>query len=311
MTIEIELNRLDCRYESYRIKNPRLEGKLLSSVAGGIDFPLQGVTAPGDQNLYILLDGFKRYRCARKLKLTTVPFSCLGEDAAGGIIELLRPCEQTGLTLLEQARFVDELANVHQMSIAEIAAELGKSKSWVAMRLGIIDQMSAKVGKEIFAGRFSAYCYMYTLRQFRRMNGVSPEQIEQFVTAVSGRNLSVREIEQLAHGFFRGPDSFRREILEGNLALSLEHIEQLRQALHHPAPHSCEEEICSEFERVVLRDLERAGKYMQRVMGKCEDPKLASRAFYAQAHLLTTGLLNRTPAFTQSIEKLHDRSRQA
>jgi hypothetical protein len=147
---------------------------------------------------------------------------------------------------------------------------------------------------------------MYTLRQFRRMNEVTGKAIEQFVTAVSGRGLSVREIEQLAHGFFRGPDSFRQEIIKGNLRLSLEHLGRLRQALHADS-----EEIITEFERVVLRDLERAGKYMQRVMGKCEDPRLGSRAFHAQAHLLTISLLNRAPAFTQSIQKLHDRSGQA
>ena len=134
MTEEIELAQLDCRYESYRIKNPKLEGRLLSSIAEfGIEHPLLGV--PAGQN-HVLLDGFKRYRCARKLKLATVPFASLGEDSAQGIIHLLLPREQTELSLLEQARFVDELPNVHQMSIAEIAAELSHSKSWVSMRLG-------------------------------------------------------------------------------------------------------------------------------------------------------------------------------
>jgi hypothetical protein len=41
--------------------------------------------------------------------------------------------------------------------------------------------------------------------------------------------LSVREIEQLAHGYFRGPESFRQEILKGNLALPLKQIAQVPQ----------------------------------------------------------------------------------
>jgi len=110
--------------------------------------------------------------------------------------------------------------------------------------------------------------------------------VEELVAALSDKGLSVREVEQLAHGFFRGPESFRQEIRKGNLALPLERI---RQAAQSPG--------CSEFERVLLKDLELTQKYMQRVMGKSQDPRLASRAFHAQCHLLSGGILSRARAF--------------
>jgi len=133
------------------------------------------------------------------------------------------------------------------------------------------------------------------------MNGVKVGQIEEFVLATSGHGLSVREVEQLAHGFFRGPESFRQEILKGNLALPLQ---QMRQVPQSP-------DGCSEFERVLLGDLELTQKYMQRVMGKSQDPKLQSRAFHAQSHLLTAGILSRAPAFFHTLKQLHDRNGQA
>ena len=142
---------------------------------------------------------------------------------------------------------------------------------------------------------------MYTLRQFMRMNSVKPEQIQQFVLACSGHPLSVREIEGLAHGFFRGPESFRQQILSGNLALPLK---QLKEVPSDP-------EGCSEFERLMLRDLELAQQYMQRVMAKSQDERLASRNFHAQCHLLANGILCRSTAFFQTLRKLHDRSGQA
>jgi len=76
--------------------------------------------------------------------------------------------------------------------------------------------------------------------------------ISQIVLATSGQGLSVREVEQLAHGFFRGPDSFRQEILKGNLALP---PARMRQVPKSP-------DGCSEFERVLLGDLELTQKYM-------------------------------------------------
>lgn len=313
MTAEIEICVLDLRYESCRMKDPRLEGRLLSSIAErGIERPLEGV-AVEEGGHGVLLNGFKRYRCARKLGKATVPYTSVGSDAATGILNLLRPSNTKALNILEEARFIDELAKGSGMSVAGIAAELSRSKAWVSMRLGLIAQMSPAVSRELFAGRFPVYAYMYALRPFMRMNGVesresrkSREEIDSFVRAVSGKKLSVREIEQLAHGFFRGPESFRREILAGNLALSLEEV---REAA---AEVAADPEVCSEFERVLLGDLEQTGKYMQRVMGKSRhDSQLKSRAFFAQCHLLSAGILSLSNAFIQSIRDLHDRSGQA
>ena len=298
MTGEVELSRLDLRYEGYRMKNAALEERLLGSIAQrGMEEPLEGVEVKEQS---VLLNGFKRYRCARKLQIRMAPYTSLGLDEVVAIMNLLRISHHRTLSILEQAAFIDELKNVRHLNVAEIAAELSRSKSWVSMRLGLMAEMSARVRDKLFAGAFPVYSYMYTLRQFMRMNGVTGEQVERFVVALSGQKLSVREVEQLAHGYFRGPESFRQEILKGNLALPLKRIRE--------APQSSEG--CNEFERVLLGDLEITQKYMQRVMDKSQDPHLQSRAFHAQSHLLTAGILSRVSVFTQMIRQLHDRNGQ-
>jgi predicted transcriptional regulator len=299
MAKDLELSSLDLRYEDHRMKNAVLEERLLASIAQrGIEEPLEGVQL---QDASILLNGFKRYRCARKLQLRSVPYASLGDDEVAGIMNLLRISNNRALSILEQAAFIDELSTTGHLSVAEIAKELSRSKSWVSMRLGLISEMSLTIRAKLFSGAFPVYAYMYTLRQFMRMNGVSGEEVEQFVVAVSDKGLSVRDIEQLAHGYFRGPDSFREEILKGNLALPLKRLREMPQ---NP-------DGCSEFERVMLRDLEITQKYMQRVMGKSQDPRLKSRPFHAQANLLSAAILSRAPAFNQSLKQLHDRSGQA
>src|SRR5215471_9464351 len=199
---EIELVELDVRYENYRMQNPALEKRLLASIAQrGIEQALEG-TASGEMK--ILLNGFKRRRCALRLGLHHVPYLSLGDDEAGAILNLLRVSNQSALTLLEQARFIDQLRQLEKMSVADIAEQLSRSKSWVSMRLGLLEEMSPRVQEEIFAGRFPLYPYMYTLRSFMRLNRNGKQEVEEFVVAVSGANLSVREIEQLANGYFRG-----------------------------------------------------------------------------------------------------------
>jgi len=214
----------------------------------------------------------------------------------------LKLSNNRSLSLLEQAAFIAELKNARGLNVAEIAAELSRSKSWVTMRLGLMAEMSQAVRQRLFAGAFPVYSFMYLMRQFMRMNGIKPEQVEAFILATSGQGLSVREVEQLAHGFFRGPDSFRQEILKGNLALPLAQMREMPQS----------RDGCSEFERVLLGDLELTQKYMQRVMGKSQErQKLTSRAFHAQCHLLSAGILSRSRAFLDTLRALHDHNGQA
>lgn len=299
MKHELEISTLDLRYEPYRMKNGAQEAKLLSSIMQkGIEEPLEGVDL---NESHILLNGFKRYRCARKLHLETAPYLSIAEDEVMGIIALLKISNTKSLGLLEQARFVDDLKHVHKMSVAEIAQHVGKSKAWVSVRLGLISELTDKIRDKIFRGDFPVYSFMYTVRPFMRINKVSPQEVEDFVLAVSGKKVSVRDIEQLAHGFFRGPLALREQILSGNLALPLEHMREISEA----------KEGMSEFERVLVKDLEITQKYMQRVMGKSHDPKLSSQAFYAEVNLLTAGILSRARSFYQTMRELHDRSGHA
>lgn len=296
---EAELSTIDLRYESYRMKNPALEGRLLHSIAErGIEEPLEGVDTA---EVRILLNGFKRYRCARKLGLGTVPYTTLGADEASGILAMIRASNNRSLTILEQARFLDDLRTLHKLTVSEIAALVSRSPSWVSMRLGLIGEMSEGVREKIFSGAFPVYPYMYTLRQFMRMNRAGREEVEEFIEATSGKRLSVREIEQLAHGYFRGPPWFRSEVQSGNLGLALERMKDVGAA----------PDGSNEFERVFLKDLEILAKYMQRVVGKSQDQRLKTRAFHAQANLLLAGILSRVGVLTRTLRELYDRSGEA
>ncbi len=79
--------------------------------------------------------------------------------------------------------------------------------------------------------------------------------------------------------------------------------------LHHVAPLRLES--CEDVERALLRELERLLKSIGRVMTRCDDPRLKTRAFHAQANLLVTGLLSRRELFFKKMEEFHDRSGRA
>lgn len=301
MVEEVEISSFDLRYESYRIKNPRAEKLLLASILEhGIREPLQGIDT---SDLRLLLNGFKRYRCAQKLGIAMVSYRSLGSDEAGGIIKFIRDANARNLTILEQAKLIDQLATVHNMCTSEIAAALERSKSWVSVRLGMISQMSEPVMEKILNGEFPAYSYLYTLRPFMRINSnlgsENPKkEIEEFVNAVSAKNLSTRDIDLLAHGYFQGSAQLRQQIKDGNITWSLSHLKETSS----PMPG------CSELEKRMLKDLEITDRGMQRVSYRSSDKRFKSHSFYAQAHLLAGGILKQINLFKKTLEIFYDRT---
>lgn len=299
MSESVERSSLDLRYEGYRLRNDAAEARLQASILErGIEEPLGGIDTPQSR---VLLDGFRRNRCAMVLGIECVPYVSWGEDAVQGIASLLSARRQRTLTILEQARFVDELLNTQEMTLADVAELLSRSKAWVSTRRNLLQAMSPAIQQILFRGAFPVYSYMATLRPFMRMNGVDPKDIDSFVQAVAGTKLSVREIELLAHGYFRGTASLRQAIDQGHWKWTLD---QMQAVGEDPAG-------LSEFERGLLRDIERLLQVMQSVMTRCDSPRLETRGFYAQANLLLASLLGRRESFFKKMEEFHDRSGRA
>lgn len=296
MSETVERSSLDLRYEGYRLRNEAAEARLLASIAQrGIEEPLGGVDTPQGR---LLLDGFRRNRCAAKLGIECVPYVSWGEDAAEGIANLMAARRQRTLSILEQARFVGELLSRHEMTVADVAEMLARSKAWVSTRRNLLARMSPAIQEILFRGAFPVYSYMVTLRPFMRIHAVESKEIERFVQAVAGAKLSVREIELLAHGYFRGTPSLRQAIDRGHWKWTLDQMQAVGERCQG----------LSDFERGLLRDLERLLQGMHKVMTRCDSPRLQARDFHAQANLLLASLLGRRESFFKKMEEFYDRT---
>jgi KorB domain len=295
---EIEIQRIDRRWESLRLPNESQERALLSSISScGIREPLQGVLLG---ETLLLLDGFKRLRCSQKLGIQRASVVSLGVDEAGGMLALLRQSNAHALTTLEQAALVDELKARYHLSVMEIARHLERSPAWVSVRLGILSQMSESVREAIFTGKFPARSYLYTLQSFTRVNKIPQSEITEFVQAVSGKNLSLRQIDMLANGYFRGGAELKAQIQRGQISWTLEQLQKSR-VRESPQLGQCEARV--------LLDLELAQKYLHRLLAGLQKPGLAGNEFFAQADLIVEGILSVLPRFHKSLEVWHDKRR--
>lgn len=295
---QIEVSSIDLRYQGCRIQNRNDEKRLLQGILeNGIQDPLQGVDN-GDSK--ILLNGFKRLRCAKKLGINIIPYCSLSDDEAFGILQLLRITNTQSLTILEQAKLIAELKSVYGLGNADIARSLEKSKAWVSVRTGLLEQMSPYVIKQIMSGAFPAYSYMYTLRPFMRLNTLSSDDMDGFVKSVCGKALSTRNIETLAQAYFKGSPEMRQQIENGNTSWALDRLKQT----HSDTPD------CSQTEQKILQNFTLVKKYMVKIISNHSDEGDRSHSFYAQANLLTSGILGSMDSFSKTVRNFHDRSRQ-
>jgi hypothetical protein len=306
MVDEVEISSFDLRYENYRVKHPATEKNLLASIhEQGIREPLQGVDTvetPDSPGIRILLNGFKRYRCAQKLSLLTVPYSCLGSDEAFGLITLLKIATAKTLTILEQARLIDELHKVHKLSVSEMAHLLEKSQGWVSMRIGMIEQMSEVVMDKLFKGQFPAYSYLYSIRPFMRMKGIKKREIDEFVSLTSGKSISTRDVDLLARGYFNGSDEFREQLKNGDICWVLSHLKEKEK--------TAVAGDCSELERRALREFENFRYSMNKIIQYSNDSRLKSPSFLALTHTWAGKTIKQLAGFTRCLEDFYDRTKQ-
>jgi hypothetical protein len=298
----VELRQVDLRYERLRLQEQQRERSLLCSIQEkGVLEPLQGVFL---NSYFILLDGFKRYRVAKRLGIQSIPCLSLAEDEASAMIQLIRIANSKSLHILEQSRIVDELHKVHGLSVVEIARRLERSAGWVSMRIGVLKDIPASIEQELFNGKFPAYSYLYTLRQFIRMKQAQKPEVEQFVKAVSGKQLSVRNIDLLARGFFQGNAELRAQILNGKLEWSLNQLKALGKAtgVDENKAHLNESEI------KLIRDLSILQKYLCRLGRALIDPRITS-AVFAEGNLLAGGALSQMEKLQPGLRRFYDQSR--
>ena len=296
--METEISQLNLKYEALRLKDPARERALLPSIQSeGFREPLACACALNKDP--VLIDGFKRCRCALKLKIKTVPIISIGENEIIAIFQLLRNHLTRSLNILEQAALVDELHNKQGLSLSDIGSRLDRSKAWVSVRLGMHSEMSDTVSKSIFEGKLSARSYMYTIRPFTRVNGISKTEVDDFVNTVRGIDISSRDLHTLANAYFRGNDRLKEQIKSGNIEWTLRQLKKT-----DPLAEANAKEF-SEFEEKVLRDLHLNQKYMGRLVMELEDNRLKSKAFWNAATLVAKGIASCLPIFSDYLKRFY------
>lgn len=300
---EIERDLVNTQYERLRVRDDKREVLLRSSIMEqGILDPLYVVNL-GDTG-HALLDGFKRYRCAVKLNIPTLPVVTLEKNPVIGIVKFLRLSVSKGLAPIEEAGLVDELHMTHGLSVLEIASRLERSAAWVSLRLGLMNEISDDVREKIFLGQFPIRSYMYSLRPFTRVkDSASKKAVSSFVACVAGKGLGTRDIDRLAQAYFKGGDVLKSQIEKGELDWTL------RQLKEGDAGQEKARDNLSELESRVLSQLETVCAYSVKLSYGLKDTRLASHDFFTYGTEVAQKALKNWDGFHHTLQEFYDSAR--
>jgi hypothetical protein len=299
----MELSALDLRLSHTRQRNIEAERRLLSSIMErDIVDPLL-VSSCKETGSAVLLDGFKRYRCAAKLNKNIVMVEYIGEDVVDGVLSFLRRDQTGGLCILEQAGLIEELHKKYGLGVSDIARRLERSPSWVSVRLGMIGEIGELVREKILSGAFPARAYMYGIKIFTRVNKTSASNINVFVEAVSGKGLGTRDLIALSRAYFTGGLTVQRMIVEGDAHQAVKFL----VAQSGPVTDTA----LSADQQSFVHNLKTIAGVMSHVVASAPSLNTGSARYMQYVNTWSAVIDKSLAAFSQTIKDLHDLSRPA
>jgi ParB family transcriptional regulator, chromosome partitioning protein len=210
--MELEHQQLDLRYSRLRARVPRREKRLVASIAEvGQLVPIMVVGSDADADRSVVIDGHKRVRALRKLRMDTVLAIRLDLSELEALLLYRSLRAANGESALEQAWLLEELQERFQISMELLARQFERSASWISRRLALVRELPSGVQDEIRSGRIAPHAATKYLVPMAR---AKPDDCERMARAIAKRGLSTRQVGELYSGWRDGNEVTRERLLD-------------------------------------------------------------------------------------------------
>jgi ParB/RepB/Spo0J family partition protein len=209
--MQLEFHQLDRRWEHLRVRHAARQRRLLASLAeSGQQTPIVVVTAEGQADRYVVIDGYKRIAALEQLGRDTVEAVVwpMSEAAAVLLDRSLRLSEHE--TALEVGWLLAELEQRFGYGLDELARRFDRSVSWVSRRLALVEVLPEAIQQQVREGKIWAQVAMKFLVPVAR---VDAEHCERLAAAFVAHHCDTRQAGQLYAAWRKGTRAVRERIL--------------------------------------------------------------------------------------------------
>lgn len=179
------------KYQPRQMFNDDSINELSKSIAQhGLIQPILVRPLDDGSGSYEIVAGERRWRAAQKAQLHEVPIIIRELDDTTTLeIALIENLQREDLNAVDEARALKQLAEQFEYTSEQVAEKIGKSRSYVANMLRLID-LTPPVMMMLSEGKISA-------GHARALLPLSPDQQEEQARKIAALGLSVRQTEKL------------------------------------------------------------------------------------------------------------------
>lgn len=190
-TLEADLHRLDLRFASLRVRQPRAVERLARSIEhSGQLIPVVAVDEKQAAR-WVLIDGYRRIEALRRLSRDTARVELWRCPLAQALLLVLVRVQGRSWEAIEEGAVIRELVGQCGLSRREVARQTGRDVSWVSRRLTLLEDLPEAVFAAVCAGELSTWSAVRVLAPLARAN---TEQAQILLAALQREPLSTREL---------------------------------------------------------------------------------------------------------------------
>ena len=207
--VDIEIASLKQPFRNMRVQRPEMVRRLSLSLEQHGQLSPVVVLAKRDGSRE-LLDGYRRVDALRRLGKDLVKaelWDCADSEA---LVRIMTRNQQRSWEAVEEAMLLRELRDGHHLSQHEIAQLLGKTQSWVARRLSLLDVLSEEILSLVIKGKVSSWSASRILAPMAR---AIPDHAASLCEALQAKALPCRALTLLWNHYQKANKGQRAQIV--------------------------------------------------------------------------------------------------
>ncbi len=205
-TLESDLHRLDLRFASLRLRQPRAVERLARSIEQSGQ--LVPVVAVAEQdNRWVLIDGYLRIEALDRLSRDTAWVELWDCPISQALLIVLVRVQGRTWAAIEEGAVIRELVTRFELPQREVARQSGRDVSWVNRRLSLVQELPETLFTAICRGELSTWAASRVLVPLARANN---EHAQTLLSAVQRELLSTRELHSW-YQHYRKANRLKRE----------------------------------------------------------------------------------------------------
>jgi ParB family transcriptional regulator, chromosome partitioning protein len=294
--LDIDLHRLELRYASARLSDPRAIDHLARSIDRcGQLIPCIVVA---DAERLVLIDGYRRIAALRRLGHDTARVEQWQCDLAQALLSVLARAKSRAFAALEEALLLRELVHGLHLSQHEVARRSGRDVSWVQRRLQLLLALPDPLLEAVRAGQLSTWA---ATRIFAPLARANADHADRLCAALATTPLTTRELHQWFEHYQRATRDQRERLIT--------HPRLFLNALHEATAQRAIDRLRAGPEGECLADMRQVEVLIRRIKKRL--PALAADTLPEDLANALAGLKATLEAFHHEIRRYCDHDPRA